>query len=54
MPGHTNLASQEDVLRLRHRAVRRGEQQNGTVHLSRAGNHVLDIIRVHRIVDVQA
>ena len=37
---------------LGHRAVSRGDHQNGAVHLSGTGNHVLDIIRVTGTVNV--
>ena len=37
---------------LRHRAVRCGDHENRAVHLSGAGDHVLDIIGVAWAVDV--
>src|SRR6185437_617431 len=37
---------------LRHRAVRRRQQQDGSVHLRRPGNHVLDVIGMAGAVDV--
>ena len=51
--GHFDLAGQQDVLaRLGHRAVRRGDDQDGAVHLGRAGDHVLDVVGVAGAVDV--
>src|SRR6195256_3732611 len=51
---HADLARQQDVLpRLRHGAVRGGLHQDGTVHLGGAGDHVLDVVRVPRAVDVR-
>ena len=48
-----DLPGQQDVLPgLRHRAVRRREQQDGPVHLRRPGDHVLDVIGVAGTVDV--
>ena len=38
---------------LRHRAVRRGDHQDRSVHLRRSRDHVLDIIGVARAVDVR-
>jgi hypothetical protein len=50
---HAHLAGQQDVLaRLRHRAVGGGDHEDGAVHLRRAGDHVLDVVRVTRAVDV--
>src|SRR6185503_991688 len=47
-------ASQEHVLpRLRHRTVRRRHHQNRPVHLRRARDHVLHVIRVARAVHVR-
>ena len=37
---------------LRHRAVGGRDDENGAVHLRRAGNHVLDIVCMTRAVDV--
>ena len=37
---------------LGHGAVRRGHDQNGTVHLRRTGNHVLDVVGVAGTVNV--
>ena len=37
---------------LGHRAVGRRDHQDGTVHLGRAGDHVLDVVGVARAVDV--
>ena len=51
--GHFDLAGEQDVLaRLRHRAVGRGHDEDGAVHLGGAGDHVLDVVRVARAVDV--
>ena len=51
--GHAHLAGQQDVLLgLSHRAVGGGDDQDGTVHLSSTGDHVLDIVGVARAVDV--
>src|SRR5436190_1642606 len=51
---HTDLAGEQDVLaRLRHRAVRGGDDENRTVHLGGAGDHVLDVVGVARAVDVR-
>ena len=50
---HADLARQQDVLaRLRHRPVHGGDDQDRTVHLRRARDHVLHIIGVARAVDV--
>jgi hypothetical protein len=40
------------LLGLRHRAVSRGNDQNGPVHLGGAGDHVLDEVGVAGAVDV--
>ncbi len=37
---------------LRHGAVGRCHHQDGTVHLGRTGDHVLDVVRVARAVDM--
>ena len=51
--GDADLAGQEDVLlRLRHRAVGGGDDQDRAVHLGRAGDHVLHVVRVTGAVDV--
>ena len=51
---HADLARQQDVLAgLRHRAVGGGHDQDGAVHLRRAGDHVLDVVGVPRAVDVR-
>ena len=51
--GHADLARQQDVLaRLRHRAVGGRHDQDGAVHLRRAGDHVLDVVGVPGAVDV--
>src|SRR5690606_13297595 len=52
--GNADLAGQEHVLLgLRHRAVGRGDHQDGAVHLRRTGDHVLDVVGVTRAVDVR-
>ena len=52
--GHLDLARQQDVLaRLGHRAVGRGDDQDGAVHLGGAGDHVLDVVGVAGAVDVR-
>src|SRR5688572_11915453 len=51
--GHLHLAGQEDVLAgLGHRAVGRGHDQDGAVHLGGSGDHVLDVVGVAGAVDV--
>src|SRR6266508_391450 len=51
---HADLAGQEHVLLgLRHRAVGRRDHEDRAVHLGRAGDHVLDVVRVTRAVDVR-
>ena len=51
---NADLTRQQDVLpRLRHRTVRRGYHQDRTVHLRRARDHVLDVVRVTRAVHVR-
>ena len=40
------------LTRLRHWAVGRGNNQNCTVHLRRAGDHVLDVVGVTGAIDV--
>ena len=50
---HLDLAGEQDVLaRLGHRAVGRGDDEDGPVHLRGAGDHVLDVVGVTRAVDV--
>src|SRR5216684_3276013 len=50
---HTDLAGQQHVLAgLRHRAIRRGDDQDRAVHLRRTGDHVLDVVRVTGAVHV--
>ena len=50
---HTNLFGEQDVFTsLGHRAVRRGNDQNSSVHLGGAGDHILDIVGVTRTVNV--
>src|SRR5918994_2896366 len=52
--GDADLAGQEHVLLgLRHRAVGRGDHQDGAVHLRGTGNHVLDVVGVPGAVDVR-
>ena len=44
---------EQDVLAgLRHRTVGRGDDEDGAVHLGRAGDHILDIVRVTGAIDV--
>ena len=51
--GHVDLAREEDVLlRLRHRADRRRDDEDRAVHLRGARDHVLDVVGVARAVDV--
>ena len=51
---HAHLTRQQNVLpRLRHRTVRRAHHQDRTVHLRRARDHVLDVVRVTRAVHVR-
>ena len=51
---HLHLAGEQDVLaRLRHRAVGGGDHEDRAVHLRGAGDHVLDVVRVPRAVDVR-
>src|SRR5918999_835143 len=50
----TDLAGEQDVLaRLGHGAVGRRDDQDRAVHLRGAGDHVLDVVRVARAVDVR-
>ena len=50
---NANLTGKQDVLaRLGHRAVGGGDDEDGTIHLSSAGNHVLDVVGVAGAVDV--
>ncbi|EAQ82618.1 ISxac3 transposase [Blastopirellula marina DSM 3645] len=50
---HANLTSQQNVLlRLRHRTVSSRHNQNRSVHLGGAGDHVLHEVRVARAVNV--
>jgi hypothetical protein len=52
--GHPHLARQKNVLPgLRHRPVSRRDHQNRPVHLRRARDHVLDVVRVTRTVHVR-
>ena len=51
---HADLAREQDVLaRLRHRAVRGADDQDGAVHLRRAGDHVLHVVGVAGAIDVR-
>ena len=51
---HADLARQQDVLaRLRHRAVRRRHHQDRPVHLRRARDHVLHVVRVAGAIDMR-
>src|SRR6185369_10349845 len=51
--GQTDLTSQEHVLAgLRHHAVQSAHHQDRAVHLRGAGDHVLDVVRVARAIDV--
>ena len=51
---HVDLLGEQHVLaRLRHRAVDRADDEDGAVHLRRAGDHVLDVVGVARAVDVR-
>src|SRR3984893_857049 len=51
---HAHLPSQQNMLaRLRHGAVRGRDHQNGAIHLRRAGDHVLDVVRVARAIHVR-
>ena len=50
---HVHLTGEQHVLvGLRHRTVRSGNYQDGTVHLSGTRNHVLHIVGVSRAVHV--
>jgi hypothetical protein len=51
---HVHLPGEQDVLAcLGHRAVGGGHDQDRSVHLRRARNHVLDVVGVPRAVDVR-
>ena len=51
---HVHLTRQQNVLaRLRHRAVVRRHHQDSAVHLRRARDHVLDVVRVPRAIHVR-
>src|SRR6266850_4974904 len=53
-PRHAHLPRQKNVLpRLRHRPVRRRHHQDRPVHLRRARDHVLHVVRVPRTVHVR-
>ena len=44
---HTDLTGEQNVLTgLGHGAVSRGNNQNSAVHLSSAGNHILDVVSI--------
>src|SRR5215469_217416 len=50
---HTDLASEQNVLAgLRHRSIRRRYHEDRAIHLCRAGNHVLDVVRMARAIHV--
>ena len=52
--GNAHLTGQQDVLTgLRHGAVSRGHNQDGAIHLRRAGDHVLDIVGMAGAVHVR-
>ena len=52
--GHTDLASEKNVLAgLRHRAIGGGHHEDCAVHLSCAGDHVLDVVGVAGAVHVR-
>src|SRR6266513_1525135 len=51
---NSHLARQQNVLpRLRHRSIGGCHDQDRAVHLRRAGDHVLDVVRVPRAVHVR-
>jgi len=51
---NADLAGEQNMFaRLRHRAVRRADDENRAVHLRRAGDHILHIIRVAGAVNVR-
>src|SRR5262245_11838594 len=51
---HTDLAGEQDVLAgLRHGPVVGGDDEDGAVHLSGAGDHVLDVVGVAGAIDVR-
>ncbi len=50
---NADLTGEQNVLfRLRHRTICRSDDENRAVHLSRTGDHVLDIVGVAGAVDV--
>ena len=52
--GHADLTGKQDVLTgLRHGTVGRRNDEDGAVHLRRAGDHVLDIVGVAGAVNVR-
>src|SRR6266567_154184 len=43
--GHTDLPREQDMFAgLRHRSIRRGDNQDGAIHLCCTGDHVLDVV----------
>ena len=51
--GHAHLTGEQDVLTgLRHRTIGRRHDQDRSVHLSGAGDHVLNVVRVAGAVHV--
>ena len=51
---HAHLPRQQNVFpRLRHRAIGRRHHQDRAIHLRRAGDHVLHVVRVTRAIDVR-
>ena len=51
---NADLAHEQNVLAgLRHRAVGGGDDEDRAVHLGRAGDHVLDVVRVAGAIDVR-
>ena len=52
--GHANLAGQQNVLAgLRHRTIRRTNHEDRSVHLGRAGNHVLHVVGMAGTIDMR-
>ena len=48
-----DLPCQQDMLaRLGHRSICSGDNQDGAIHLRCASDHVLDVVRVARAIDV--
>ena len=51
---HTDLPREQDVFAgLRHRPIGGGDNQDGAIHLRRAGDHVLDVVGVTRAIHVR-